>query len=124
MRARQQIELKEGVMVELLFTPSMYERGRERGVIITIEDKDNPIQVVEAYTKLLYLGAINAWEALRFDNLDMGDFPYGLIDFQLWTSENPRKFSRLIADIFQCITGKTMEQAQEEVTQQDNLKKK
>lgn len=113
-RSRHQIELKEGVTVEMLFTPSMYERGRERGIKVTIEDSTNAMQVTEAYVKLMYLGAVNAWEALRFDNPGMGDFPYPYIDFMEWSGNHPREFQDLVNEIFKCITGKTVEDALKE----------
>ena len=113
-RSRHRIELKEGVRVDMLFTPSMYERGRERGVRVVIEDSTNALQVTEAYTKLMYLGAVNAWEAERFDSPDMGDFPYRYIDFVEWSGEHPKEFQRLVTEIFQCITGKTVDEVLKE----------
>lgn len=124
-RSRHQIELRKGVEVDLLFTPSMYERGRERGIKVEIEDRTNPSQVAEAYVKLLYLGAINAWEARRFDSPDMGDFPHSYIDFLEWSADNPREFSDMIGEIFQCITGKSLKEAEKESLSEDEpLKKK
>lgn len=123
-RSRHQIELKEGVTVEMLFTPSMYERGRERGIKVTIEDSSNTLQVTEAYTKLMYLGAINAWEAERFDNPAKGNFPYRYIDFVGWSGDHPKEFSILINEMFQCITGKTVEDALAESRDGDPVKKK
>lgn len=123
-RSRHQIELKEGVMVEMLFTPSMYERGRERGIKVTIEDSTNAMQVTEAYVKRMYLGAVNAWEALRFDNPGMGDFPYSYIDFMEWSGDHPKEFQDLVSEIFKCITGKTVEDAIKESVESGNGVKK
>lgn len=113
-RSKHIIELKDGVRVEMLFTPSMYERGRERGIRIEIEDQTNPLQVAEAYIKLMYLGAINAWEARRFDSPEIGDFPYAYIDFVEWSGSNPKTFSKMIGEIFQCIMGKTLKEYEAE----------
>lgn len=123
-RSRHQIELKDGVKVDLLFTPSMYERGRERGIKVTIEDSSNAMQVTEAYVKLMYLGALNAWEAERFDSPSMGDFPYRYIDFAAWAGEHQKDFSSLVNEMFQCITGKTVEDALAESRDGDPVKKK
>ena len=123
-RSRHQIELKEGVTVDMLFTPSMYERGRERGIKVTIEDSSNAMQVTEAYVKLMYLGAVNAWEALRFDNPGMGEFPHQYIDFMAWSGNHPREFHDLVNEIFQCITGKTVDDALNEAKDENSVKKK
>lgn len=122
-RSRHQIELKDGVKVDMLFTPSMYARGRERGIRIEIADTGDLLQVTEAYTKLMYLGAINAWEAMRFDDPGMGEFPHQYIDFVAWCGEHPREFRKIIGEIVECITGKSLSDFSKENDAQ-GLKKK
>lgn len=115
MRARYIIELREGVRAELLITPSMYAIGERKGITVVIDDTDNPAQVNEAYIKLMYLSALNAWEARAVDDPAIGDPSWKYIDFAQWAAENPDKFADMIRIIFECLTGKHLSEAAKEV---------
>lgn len=110
---RTMIELKEGVKVELLFTPSMYAVARRRGMHIEADTND-VAQVMMAYTQLMYLAALNAHEVLKFDDPALGDFPYMLMDFVEWSAASPAEF-RMVLDIaLQCIIGKSIAELEKE----------
>ena len=55
------IRLKGGEQVELLATPALFAIAKRRGWTIEA-DADNAAEVFSAYTKLIYLAALNAWE--------------------------------------------------------------
>lgn len=121
-RARHNIVLREGVTADVLFTPSLYAIAQERGVTLEIDPTDSQTKVMRVYLSLIYLGALNAWEAKLFDHPELGAFPYEFIDFEEWAGTNPRAFVDMIDTVLQCLTGKTLRQVGQD--EQDKLKKK
>lgn len=101
-----QIEMKGGV-VELLATPALFDIARKRGMAIEA-DADNAAEVFSAYTKLIYLAAINAWDVRRYDDAAMGDFPYKLMDFVEWSSSNAEEFVEVVNFVLFALTGKDL----------------
>lgn len=84
------IKMKGGAQVELLATPALFDIAKKKGMSIEA-DADNVTEVYSAYTKLVYLAALNAWEVRRYDAPDMGECPYKLMDFVEWASNEDRK---------------------------------
>ena len=74
------ITLKGGEQVELLATPALFAIAKRRGWTIEA-DAANAAAVFSAYTKLIYLAALNAWEVRRYDSPEMGECSYRLMDF-------------------------------------------
>jgi hypothetical protein len=101
------ITLKGGARVELLATPALFDIARKRGMTIEA-DADNMAEVFSAYTKLVYIAAINAWEVRRYDDAAMGDFPYRLMDFVEWSSGNAEEFVNVINFTLSALTGKDL----------------
>lgn len=124
MRARHIIELKEGVSVELLITPSMYEIARRKGLTVVIDDADNPNQVVDAYTKLIYLAALNAREAMQWDHPGTPDLEISLADFRIWAAERPKEFGDMVKVMYECLTGKSLDEILAEKKKAKGEKKK
>lgn len=90
--------------VELLFTPFVGSEAARRGITLSIEDKDDPGQVLELLSKLVYLSALN-WDTLsRFDNPDRPDFTLKYIDFHVWAWQHQEELmsfsNRMINNIF------------------------
>lgn len=112
-RPRTTVEIAEGVKVELLFTPSMYAIARRRGMRIEA-DRDDPAQVMMAYTELMYLAALNAHEVRLYDDPSLGEFPYRLIDFVEWSAVNPDEFSRVLDLALRCVLGKGIDDLKKE----------
>lgn len=110
MRVRHTIELREGVRAEMLVTPSMFRIAKEKGIAVTVEDSEDIHQVVDAYTKLIYLSILNSWEAKRYDDPEMGDCPTKMIDVMQWSSECPREFSKIVGVVYECLTGKSFKE--------------
>lgn len=119
---RTTVELKEGVKVELLFTPSMYALARRRGMKIEADTAD-PAQVMMAYTQIMYLAALNAHEVIRYDNPSAGDFQYRLIDFVEWSARRPDEFNRVLDVALQCILGKSIDELKKEAKPDGDVKK-
>lgn len=106
---RTTIELKDGVKVELLFTPSMYAIARRRGMRIEADASD-AASVMKAYTELMYLAALNAHEVMRFDNPSLGEFPYRLIDFVEWSAVRQEEFVSALDVAVQNVLGKSLDE--------------
>lgn len=114
MRCRHIVELKEGVKVELLFTPSMYAVARRRGLRIEVEDTSDSAAVMMAYTKLMYVAALNAHEVKLYDAPALGEFPYRLIDFVEWSAARQDEFMDTLDIALRCVLGKGLKELEGE----------
>ena len=101
------IKMKGGAHVELLATPALFGIAKRRGMTIEA-DADNAAEVFSAYTKMIYLAALNAWEVRRFDNPDMGECGYRLMDFVEWASYDAEAFAKAIEFVLYALTGKEL----------------
>lgn len=101
------IRMKGGEQVELLATPALFAIARKRGMTIEA-DSDNLAEVFSAYTRLLYLAALNAWDVRRYDNPSMGECPYTLMDFVEWSSNDKDGFVEAISFALAALTGKEL----------------
>lgn len=95
----------KGGNVELLATPALFDIAVKRGMVIEADSK-NAAEVYSAYTKLVYLAALNAWEVRRFDSPSMGECPYTLMDFIEWATNDPAEFVKVMEFVLLAITGK------------------
>lgn len=100
---RRQIQLKEGVNVETLFTPHLFSYKDEKG--LTLETGSDAVQVMETYADLYYLAAINAWELDGKGTAE--DFPYTRGDFHEYAAINPRVFGKDVDFAVVALTGRT-----------------
>jgi hypothetical protein len=101
------IRLKGGEQVELLATPALFAIAKRRGMTIEA-DADNAADVFSAYTKLIYLAALNAWEVRRYDAPQMGECHYRLMDFVEWASGDAEAFVKAVNFILVALTGKEL----------------
>jgi hypothetical protein len=101
------IKLKGGEQVELLATPALFAIAKRRGMTIEA-DADNAADVFNAYTKLIYLAALNAWEVRRYDAPQMGECHYRLMDFVEWASGDAEAFVKAVNFILVALTGKEL----------------
>ena len=100
------IKIKGGD-VELLATPALFGIAAKRGMTIEADTK-NISDVYNAYAKLIYLAALNAWEVRRFDRPEIGEFKYALMDFVEWASTNAVEFGKTINFVLYALTGKEL----------------
>lgn len=100
------IKMKGGV-VELLATPALFGIAQRKGMTIEA-DSDNASEIYSAYTKLIYLAALNAWEVRRYDNPSMGECKYQLMDFVEWASNDAEGFVNAINFVLSALTHKEL----------------
>ena len=101
------IRMKGGAQVELLATPALFSIAKRKGWKIEA-DATSAAEVYSAYSKLIYLAALNAWEVRRYDNPELGEFKYSLMDFTEWTAEDPVRFAKTINFLLCALTNKDM----------------
>ena len=101
------ITLKGGEQVELLATPALFAIAKRRGMTIEA-DAENAADVFNAYTKLIYLAALNAWEVRRYDAPQMGECTYRLMDFVEWASNDGEAFVKAVNFVLAALTGKEL----------------
>lgn len=94
-------------MVELLATPALFAIAKRKGMTIEA-DATNTAEVYSAYTKLIYLAAINAWEVRRYDDPSMGEFKYKLMDFVEWGSSDMVEFVNAVNFLLSALTNKEL----------------
>ena len=111
-RTRTSIELKDGVTVEILVTPALYSVAKKRGIDVVADI--NAGDVFGSYIKMLYCAAILAWEVAAVDDPKMGDFPYRFADFHEWAWADRERLARMVAFMYEALTGKRLEEAEKE----------
>ena len=103
------IKMKGGAQVELLATPALFSIAKRKGWKIEA-DATEVADVYAAYSKLICLAAMNAWEVRRYDNPEIGEFKYTLMDFTEWTAEDPVRFAKTINFLLCALTNKDMKE--------------
>ena len=103
MRAvRTTIEIRQGVEVEVLFTPRLYSfKGRE-GIDFTA-DKADAGSVFALYADIIYCAALNLW-TLQGNAED--DFAYHRADFHEFSMADPKAFGKAVNFALEALTGK------------------
>lgn len=101
------IRMRGGEQVELLATPALFVIAKKRGMSVEAES-DNVAEVHSAYTRLIYLAALNAWDVRRYDSPQMGECPYTLMDFVQWSSYDREGFVEAISFVLAALTGKEL----------------
>lgn len=115
------IKMKGGV-VELLATPALFDIARKRSLKIEA-DSDNVTEVYAAYTKLIYLAALNAWEVRRYDDPSMGECRLRYMDFVEWASNDVDGFIKAVNFVLSALTHKQLKDyATEEAQDSENAK--
>ena len=107
MQVLHTIRMKGGEQVELLATPALFGIAKRKGMTIEA-DADNLPEVMLAYTKLIYLSALNAWEVRRFDNPSMGECSLQFMAFVQWAHTNNEALTKAINFVLSALTHKEL----------------
>lgn len=106
---KQTIEM-QGVVVDLLITPSLYKRSLTAGLDLTLHDAEDAAEVWQIYVKHVYLAYLNALDVAAYDGRKAPDKVFCLADFEVWAAgEGKARFGELMRIIVFFKTGKTLE---------------
>lgn len=119
-RLRNTVELKEGVKVDMLFTPHLYSYKGTSGVTFDVRD-DSVVAILESYADVMYCAALNAWELDGHGTADT--FPHKRGDFHEWMAADAKGFGDAVNFAVAALTGKTAKELNEQKPD-DNGKKK
>lgn len=101
---RTSIELRQGVRVELLFTPRLYCFKGLQGVTLSGDTTDLP-QVFSLYADILFCAALNAW-TLEGNEIEGAEFKRA--DFHEFSASNPQAFGKAIDFALKALSGKSL----------------
>lgn len=113
--------------VELLYTISLYKILQDRKQSVVIEKGAEWSDVTTAMLKMMYAAYLNAIQVRQLDDRNYNPQILGVMDFFVWSEENPKEFAEQIKICYLFITGKELEAATEEkkkTQQAEKLKKK
>ena len=109
---RKQVEISEGVKVDLLFTPRLSIYQDSVAPLPQLTEDAGVLQVMERYADIMYFAALNAWELDGCGTVD--DFPYKRGDFHGWMSADPKGFAKGVEFAVSALTGKTPDELRKE----------
>lgn len=121
--AIQKINLKDGVSVRLLITPSLFSIASRKGISLEVNDQEDLHGTLDLYIKIMWLAAINYNEAERMDNPDIEELPYKYLDFAQWAGEHRSDFYKMVAVVAEALSGKSGKDPEEQPSEKP-LKKK
>jgi len=121
--ARQFVEIR-GERVELLLTPSLHKIANKRGW--EIKATEDWAEIQSAYIKLFYCAMINAYEIKKFDDPEIKDFNYTLLDLEVWAAEHPKELGELVKAYIEIRYGKSLEELarEKQKEKEEEVKKK
>lgn len=103
-KLRHTIEVKEGVKVEMLFTPRLYRYKGTQGVTFEA-DKSNLADMFGLYADIMFCAAMNAW---TLKGNDEADAPFEREDFHIFQAIYPKEFAAILNVAIKALTGKDL----------------
>lgn len=103
-KVQAHIVLRQGVEVEMLFTPRLYMFKGEQGVDF-ITDATSVNGIYALYADVLFCAALNMW---TLQGNDKEDAPFKRLDFHAFSVENPEAFGKAMNIALEALTGKSM----------------
>jgi hypothetical protein len=101
-QVRTTIEIRQGVEVELLFTPRLYSFKGKEGIDFSA-DKTDAGEVFALYADIIYCAALNLW-TLQGNAEDK--FPHHRADFHEFSMADPKAFGKVVNFALEALTGK------------------
>jgi hypothetical protein len=96
------VEIKQGVEVEVLFTPRLYSFKGKEGIDFSA-DKTDAGAVFALYADIIYCAALNLW---TLQGNAEENFPYHRADFHEFSMANPTEFGKAVNFALEALTGK------------------
>lgn len=104
-QVRTEIEIRQGVKVEMLFTPRLYMFNGEQGLTLKANTSD-AVEMFGLYADLMYCAALNLW-TLQGKNKE--DAPFTRVDFHEYAAVNPKTFGKVVKIALEALTGKSVD---------------
>ena len=101
---RKQVEISEGVKVDLLFTPRLSIYQDSVAALPELAADAGWLEVMERYADIMYFAALNAWELDGHGTAE--DFPHKRGDFHGWMAADPDGFAAAVKFSVSALTGK------------------
>lgn len=74
--------------IDLLMSVTVSYAAQRRGIDLACPDINDTEQAIRFWLKVMYAAALNHHDMLSLVNPNLGDYPYTIIDFASWQSEN------------------------------------
>lgn len=103
-----------GREVELLYSVSLYKILQDRNQSVVIDKGATWSDVTTALLKMIYAAYLNAIEVRQLDNADYNPDRLAVMDFWVWSEEQPKEFAEQIKICYFFITGQELKMAVEE----------
>ena len=104
-QVRAEIEIRQGVKVEMLFTPRLYMFNGEQGLTLKANTSD-AVEMFGLYADLMFCAALNLW---TLQGKDKEDAPFDRVDFHEYAAANPRAFGKVVKIALEALTGKSID---------------
>lgn len=101
---RTSIEIRQGVVAELLFTPRLYSFKGLQGVTLSADTTDIS-QVFSLYADILYCAALNHW---TLEGKDIEAAPFSRVDFHEFSASQPQAFAKAVDFALKALSGKSL----------------
>lgn len=122
---RRIFEIKDGVKVEVLFTPHLYSFKGTQGVDFVARD-NSVMAMLETYADVIFCAALNAWVLDGHGTPE--EFPHKRGDFHEWMAAEPEAFGKAVNFAVEALTGKTVKEltaeSEKAAPEPENSKKK
>ena len=98
-----------GREVELLYSVSLYKILQQRNQSVVIEKGASWGDVTTALLKMIYAAYLNAIEVRQLDDANYNPDRLAVMDFWVWSEEQPKEFAEQIKICYYFITGQELD---------------
>ena len=78
--------------IDLLMSVTLSYAAKRRGIDLSCPDINDTEEAIKFWLKVMYAAALNYWDMLALTNPNQGDFPYTIIDFAAWQSQDVSRY--------------------------------
>lgn len=110
---RYEIEVKDGVKVQMLFTPHLYSFKGTQGVDFQRKDGElTNAETFEVYADIMFCAALNAWVLDGLGTVE--EFPATRGDFHAFMMVSPKEYGKALSFAVEALTGKRLKELVED----------
>lgn len=94
---------------ELLYTLSLYKILQDRNQQVVISKEATWADVTRAFLKMMYAAYLNAIEVRQIDDTAYNPERLKVMDFIIWSEEQPEEFAEQLKICYLFVTGKELD---------------